>query len=124
VLFVRPHEVFERRNNDLYCEVPISFATAALGGAVTVPTIAGQERITIPEGTQSGTTFRLREKGIPDLNGRGKGDQYVVVKVQVPTRLSADQKHLLRQFAASLGEHPDEPHEEKSFLGRLFRGEK
>jgi len=124
VLYIRPHEVFERRGNDLYCEVPISFVRAALGGQITVPTIHGTEKITLSEGTQSGQTFRLREKGIPDLNGRGKGDEYVIVRVQVPTKLSADQKALLRQFARSLGEDVEDSPEDKGLLGRLFRGDK
>ena len=123
VIYVRPHEVFERRNNDLYCEVPISFAVAALGGQVRVPTISGEEKITLPEGTQTGATFRLRDKGIPDLNGRGRGDEYVIVKVQVPTRLSQDQKNLLKQFAYSLGDHVESP-EDKGLFGRIFGGNK
>jgi molecular chaperone DnaJ len=123
VCHVKPHEIFERRGNDIYCEVPISFATAALGGQITVPVLNGQEKIDIPEGTQSGTSFRLRDKGLPDPNGRGRGHQYVLVHVQVPTRLTGDQKQLLKQFARSLGEDP-ETHDDKGFLGRLFRGDK
>lgn len=123
VLFVRPHEFFERRGNDLYCEVPISFVRAALGGQITVPTINGTEKIHIPEGTQTGTTFRLRDKGMPDVNGRGRGDQYVVVRVQVPTKLTPEQKQILRQLANSLGDLP-EPEHEKGFLGRIFKTDK
>jgi molecular chaperone DnaJ len=119
VLYVRPHEVFERRNNDIYCEVPISFARAALGSQITVPTLTGEEKIAVPEGTQSGASFRLRGKGIPDLQGRGTGDQYVIVKVQVPTKLSPDQKLMLRQFAQTLGENVEAP-ADKGFLGRIF----
>lgn len=123
VIYVKPHDIFERRDKDIYCEVPISFVRAALGGQVVVPTIGGQEKITLPEGTQSGTSFRLKEKGLPDLNGRGRGDEYVIVRVQVPTKLAQDQKLVLQQFAASMGE-PVELPEEKGFLGRLFGGEK
>ncbi len=123
VLYVKPHEFFERRNNDLFCEVSISFVKACLGGQISVPTITGEERLSIPEGTQSGTSFKLREKGIPDLNGRGKGDQYVIARVQVPTKLSADQKQLVRQLGYSLGDVV-ETQEEKSLLGKLFRGDK
>ncbi len=122
VVYVKPHEVFERRNTDLYCEVPISFVRAALGGQIMVPTIDGEDRITLPEGTQSGTSFRLKEKGIPDINGRGRGDEYVIVRVEVPTKLDPDQKVILQQFAASLGESA-EITEEKGFLSRLFGGE-
>jgi molecular chaperone DnaJ len=123
VLHVKEHSLFERRGNDLYCEVPVSFVTAALGGQITVPLINGEEKLDIPEGTQSGTAFTLRGKGAPDLNGRGRGNQYVIVRVKVPTKLSNDQKQLLRNFARSLGEEPEQP-EDKGFLGRLFRGDK
>jgi len=123
VLYIKPHHVFERRNDDLYCEVPISFVRAALGGQITVPTILGEEHLTIPEGTQSGASFKLRDKGMPQISGRGKGDEYVIVRVQVPTRLTADQKQILGQLALSMGEEPETP-AEKSFLGRLFGGDK
>ncbi|MCC6728804.1 MAG: molecular chaperone DnaJ [Chthonomonadales bacterium] len=123
VVHVKPHEVFERRGNDLYCEVPISFARAALGGQIAVPTISGEDNIDIPEGTQSGSSFRLRDRGVPDISGRGRGHEYVLVRVDVPTRLTADQKHLLQQFARSCGENPEAP-QEKGFLGRLFGGDR
>jgi molecular chaperone DnaJ len=123
MLHVKPHEVFERRGNDLYCEVPITFARAALGGTITVPTIAGEEQLDIPEATQTGTPFRLRDHGIPDLNGRSRGHQYVVVRVDVPNRLSAEQKQLLTDFARTLGEEIDSP-SGKGLFDRLFRGEK
>jgi molecular chaperone DnaJ len=118
-IMVKPHEIFERRETDLYCEVPISFVRAALGGQITVPTITGEETINLPEGSQTGATFRLRDKGVPDLNGRGKGDEYVIVKVQVPTKLSMEQKQMLQQFAESQGEKV-EISEEKGLFGRLF----
>lgn len=119
VLFVRQHEIFERRKNDLYCEVAISFTTAALGGQITVPTIYGEEKVSVPEGTQPGASFRLRDKGMPHLQSRNKGDQFVIVKVDVPTRLNEEQKTLLRQFSKSLGEQI-EPPEDKGLLGRIF----
>ncbi|HSV73972.1 MAG TPA: molecular chaperone DnaJ [Chthonomonadales bacterium] len=118
---VQPHEVFERRGNDLYCEVPISFARAALGGKVTVPRIDGTEELDIPAGTQPGSTFRLRDRGAPDLGGRGRGHQYVIVQVQVPTKLSGEQRQLLRELARSLGEEAEEA-DDRGILGRLFRG--
>lgn len=119
VIYVRPHDLFERRKNDLFCEVPISFSRAALGGEITVPTLYGDEKLHIPEGTPTDRRFALRGKGMPDLNGRGKGDEYVTVKVQVPPKLSADQKQLLKQFAQSLGENV-ETAEDKGLFGRIF----
>ncbi|HZO88601.1 MAG TPA: molecular chaperone DnaJ [Chthonomonadaceae bacterium] len=119
VIYVRDHEIFERRGNDLYCEVPISFARAALGDTIQVPVINGTEELKIPEGTQSGQTFTLRGRGLPDFHGRGKGDEYVIVKVQVPTKLTPEQRELLKQFAATMGEHLHDG-ENKGILGRLF----
>ncbi len=103
VLFrVRPHEIFERDGTSLHCEVPISFCTAALGGQVEVPTIDGRAELTIPPGTQNGATFRMKGKGVASLvRGRDRGDQYVHVVVEVPTKLSAEQKELLRKFEDS-----------------------
>ena len=122
VIFVKPHEIFERRNNDIYVEATISMVTAAVGGQINVPTLFGDEKLAIPEGTQPGASFRLRGKGIPDLNGRGQGEQIVVVKVQIPARLSQDQKQILKQFAQSLGETVNEAPEEKGLFGRIFGG--
>ncbi len=103
VLFrVRPHEIFERDGTSLHCEVPISFCTAALGGQVEVPTIDGRAELTIPPGTQNGATFRMKGKGVASLvRGRDRGDQYVHVVVEVPTKLSAEQKELLQKFEDS-----------------------
>ncbi len=122
VVHVKPHEFFERRDNDLYCEVPISFTVAALGGQVEVPVIGGAEKVEIPEGTQSGTSFVLRGKGMPDMNGDGRGNQYVIVRVEVPRKLSAEQRQALRAFAQAMGETV--PEEERGFLGRIFKGER
>jgi len=124
VLFVKPHDVFERRNNDIFLEAPISMVTAAVGGQITIPTLFGDEKLNIPEGTQPGATFRVRGKGMPDLNGRGQGDQIVVAKVNIPTKLSADQKQLLKTFAQSQGETLTEPPEDKGLFGRIFGGGK
>ena len=82
----------------------VSFVQAALGDELEIPTIDGKVKWNLPEGTQPGTTFRLSGKGIPSLNGRGRGNQYVTVKVQVPTNLNKEQKESLRAFAASMGE--------------------
>jgi molecular chaperone DnaJ len=95
---VRRHEIFERRDNDVYLEMPISFVQAALGATLTVPTLDGVVEYDIPEGTQSGTRFRLRGKGIPFIRGKGRGDQYVTVTVEVPKNLSSKQKELLKEF--------------------------
>ncbi len=119
---VKPHEVFERRDNDLYCEVPVSFATAALGGEVEVPTIGGSEKLEIPEGTQSGTSFVLRGKGMPDSNGYHRGNQYVNVRVEVPRRLNAEQKQALRAFAEAMGESL--PDYDRGLFSRLFKGDR
>ena len=85
-------------------EQPVSFTQAALGAQLEIPTIDGKVKYDLPAGTQTGTTFRLREKGIPALRGRGRGDQYVTVRVQVPTNLNGEQKEALRAFAAAMGE--------------------
>ncbi|MCL6447023.1 MAG: molecular chaperone DnaJ [Armatimonadetes bacterium] len=116
-LNVRPHRLFKREGNDIICEVPISFAQAALGDELEVPTLEGTAKVRIPEGTQHGTEFRLRGKGIPDLNGYGRGDQYVRVKVVTPTRLTERQKQLLREFAVLSGENPGS--ESKGFFEKV-----
>ena len=101
---VRPHPVFERDGRDLYCEVPITFAEAALGAKIKIPTMEGESDYDIPEGTQTGTMFTIRQKGIPDVNGRGKGNLYVKVIVETPKNLNEEQKKLLRNFAESCQE--------------------
>ena len=95
---VRPHAIFERRDNDIYLNMPITFVQAALGATLTVPTLDGIVEYDIPEGTQSGTRFRLRGKGVPFIRGKGRGDQYVTVTVEVPKNLSSRQKELLKEF--------------------------
>lgn len=95
---VQRDPLFERDGFDVYCEVPITFIQAVLGDEITVPTIDGKVKYTMPEGTQSGTRFRLRNKGIPYVNGRGRGDQYVTVSIEVPRNLSAKQKDTLKEF--------------------------
>ena len=105
---VRPHPQFQRDGTSIYLEQTVSFVQAALGAELEIPTIDGKVKWTLPEGTQSGTTFRLRGKGIPELRGRGRGDQYVTVKVQVPTSLNGEQREALRAFAAAMGEEVPE----------------
>jgi len=99
VLFVKEHEFFERQENNVYCTIPVSFPQAALGTKINVPTLEGDEMLEIPEGTQSGSIFRLRNKGIPSLSGKGRGDQFVTVNIVTPTKLNREQKKLLEQFA-------------------------
>ena len=118
-LHIKEHDVFERDGNDLHCEVPLPFSTAALGGELSVPTLEGKSSIKIPPGTQGGTEFRLRGEGIKDLSGGRKGDLYVKVQVEVPTRLNHEQKEKLREFAESIGEH-NSPLQE-SFLEKAKR---
>ncbi len=103
-VIVRPHAVFERDGTSVIMEQEISYAQATLGAEVEVPTLDGKVKLTIPEGTQPGAVFRMRGRGIPYLRGSGRGDQFVSVKVVVPRNLNANQKELLRQFAASMGE--------------------
>ncbi len=101
---VRPHPVFERDGNDLYCEIPITFAEAALGAKIKIPTLEGEIEYDVPESTQTGTVFTIKQKGITMVNSRSRGHLYVKVVVETPKSLSAEQKKLLRQFADSLGE--------------------
>jgi len=117
VVSVRPHEIFRREGTSVLCEAPITFAQAALGAELEIPTIDGKVKYTIPEGTQSGTTFRLKGKGIPGLNGRGRGDQYVTVYVETPRNLNREQKDALRRFSELLGEKNFE--ENRSFFGKF-----
>jgi molecular chaperone DnaJ len=100
IIHVRPHEFFQREGDDLYCEVPISFVQAALGAEVEVPTLAGQAQIKVPPGTQSGTVFTLKGRGIKNVQGYGQGSLHVRVIVEVPARLNAIQRAKLQEFAA------------------------
>ena len=113
---VRPHELFRREGTAVFCEAPITFSQAVLGAELEIPTIDGKVKYTIPEGTQSGTVFRLKGKGIPVLNGRGRGDQYVTVSIETPRGLNKEQKEALRRFSETLGENNYE--KRKSFFGK------
>jgi molecular chaperone DnaJ len=104
VIHIKEHEVFEREENNLFCEVPVSFSTAALGGEISVPTLEGQAHLKIPAGTQSDTAFKLRGKGVPSLNSSARGDLIVRVAVEVPTKLNAEQRRKLEEFAALMGD--------------------
>ena len=98
VIHVEDHPFFHREGDDLWCEVPVSFPTLALGGEVSVPTLNGDDRLTIPTGTQADSRFRLRGKGMPHLSGSGHGDLYVDVRVEVPTKLTTEQRGLVEQL--------------------------
>jgi molecular chaperone DnaJ len=108
VLSVKDHEIFERQGDDLFCEIPIKFTLATLGGSIEVPTLSGKAALKIPVGTQSGTTFRLKSKGMPNLRGGTHGDQLVRVHVEVPTHLNAEQRKKLEEYALLCGD-ADEP---------------
>ena len=101
---VKPHPLFKRDGTTVLYEQPVSFYQAAMGAELEIPTIDGKVKYNLPAGTQTGPTFRLRAQGIPELRGRGRGDQYVTVKVQVPTSLTAEQKEALNAFGAAMGE--------------------
>ncbi len=116
-VIVRKHPFFERRRNDLLCQVPISYAQAALGAEVEVPTLDGPDRIQVPRGTQSGETLRLRGRGMPDINGRNRGDELVEVVVETPRHLTPRQEELLREFAEI--EHEQVSPRRKSFLEKI-----
>ena len=104
VIEVRPHEVFQRHGNDILTEENISLSKAILGGETEVPTLGGRASMKIPAGTQSGKVFRLKGKGIPDVHGRGIGDELVRINVEIPTRLTAQQRSLIEEFAKLSGE--------------------
>jgi molecular chaperone DnaJ len=109
VIEVNPHSLFERNGTEIICRVPLTFPEAALGAEIMVPTLEGLEKLKIPAGTQTGTTFRLRSKGVPYLNGHGRGDEHVVVQVETPKKLNRKQKELLDAFTKeSKGDtHPE-----------------
>jgi molecular chaperone DnaJ len=120
VVRVLPHNIFERSGDNLYCEVPISFAEAALGAEIDIPIIGGKtEKFTIPEGTQTDTSFTLRGKGVANVNTKRRGDLILTVNVETPKNLTAKQKDLLSEFAASLGE--GNTGKKQSFFKKLFK---
>ncbi|MFS1517863.1 molecular chaperone DnaJ [Bacillus sp. SCS-151] len=125
VFHVKPHEFFEREGDDIYCEMPLTFAQSTLGDEIEVPTLHGKVKLKIPAGTQTGTKFRLRGKGVPNVRGYGQGDQHIQVRVITPTKLTEKQKQLLREFN-ELGnqEAPDE-HDDSFFakVKRAFKGD-
>jgi molecular chaperone DnaJ len=114
---VQPHPLLARRGDDLLCQVPISFAQAAMGAKVSVPTLTGLEEIDVKAGTQNGEVVQMKDRGLPDTRTGRRGHQYVQVLVEVPRKLSKKQRELLEAFAAA--EEPDAPGERRSFLGKL-----
>lgn len=119
---VKPHPIFERRGNDIWCELPITFTQAALGSDVTVPTLDGDVTYHVHEGTQPGDVFKLKNKGVENLNGRGRGDQFVRVTIEVPKNLSKEQKELLEKFDDTATDKNYQ--KRKSFRDKLFKGKK
>ena len=116
---VKEHKLFTRERNNIYCEIPISFAEAALGAEIDIPILGGgTEKYDIPEGTQTGTSFTLRGRGIPDINSGRKGDLIITVVVETPRNLSSEQKKLLKEFATSLGESNNKAKD--SWFKKLF----
>jgi molecular chaperone DnaJ len=116
VIHVQEHEFFRRDGVNLFCEIPVNFTTVALGGEIDVPTLDGTEKVKVPEGTQTGTTLRLRGKGMPDVNGRGRGDLFATVQVTTPKKLNKEQRQALDQLVKALPKEAFEPrkrHEEQ-----------
>lgn len=101
---VKPHEIFERRGDDVWCEMPISIAQAMLGSEVIVPTLDGKVSYSVHEGTQQGDVFKLKGKGIPHINGRGRGDQYVKMNIEIPRSLNSKQKEAVKELDKLLGD--------------------
>ena len=114
---IRPHPIFTRHNNDLVCQVPISFTEAALGASIDVPTLKGNEKLEIAPGTQHGEVFKLKGKGLPDIRSSRSGDELVQILIEIPKKLSDRQKQLLRDFAAT--EDADVLPQKRGFLDKL-----
>jgi len=117
VINIKSHPLFERKNNDIYCEIPVSIPQAALGAEIEVPTVDGKVAYSIPEGTQPGTVFRLKNKGVPYVRSNSRGDQYVTITVDIPKNLTDKQKSLIREFAETLGK--DQNLKQKSFFEKV-----
>lgn len=124
VIGVQEHPFFRRDGNHLVCEIPVSYPILALGGEISVPTLDGHEKLKIPEGAATGSMYRLRGKGLPDVSGRGRGDLFVQVQVNVPRKVNKEQRSLLEQLAKSLPADKFEPkpqddHEDKNIFDRV-----
>jgi molecular chaperone DnaJ len=117
VIRVKSHDFFERENEDIYCEIPLTFTQAALGDEIEIPTLTEKVKLKIPAGTQTDTYFRLKGKGVPRLRGYGQGDQHVKVIVVTPTNMNDEQRELLREFSRQSGEHTHE--QDQSIFERM-----
>ena len=109
VVHVQGHEFFRRDGTNLFCEIPVNFTTLALGGEILVPTLDGPEPVRVPEGTQTGTTLRIKGKGMPEIGTKHRGDLHATVQVQTPKKLNKEQRHLLEQLAKLLPKERFEP---------------
>jgi len=118
VLHVKEHPFFEREGNDLHCAIPISITQAALGAEIRVPTLEGEHNLKVPEGTQSGMVFRIKNKGVPVLNARGRGDLFVEVRTQTPSKLTRRQRELLQELD-SLTSVENKPEQRSTLLGKM-----
>lgn len=116
-LSVKPHKLFVRKDRDLFLNMTIPFTTAALGGEIEVPTLTGSVKYNVPEGTQPGTKFRLRDQGVVRVNGNSKGDMIVTVNVDIPRRLTHEQRELIEKLRASLGDA--QPNKKKGFFEKV-----
>ena len=126
VIQVQEHEFFRRDGMNLFCEVPVNFTTVVMGGEIEVPTLDGIETVKVPEGTQTGTTLRLRGKGMPDVNGRGRGDIFATVQVRTPKKLNKEQRQAIEQLSKVLPrdkfeprKRDDEHQEERNLFDRM-----
>lgn len=125
VVQIRNHEFYKRDGDHIFCEMPITFAQAALGDEIEIPTVHGKVKLKVPAGTQTGKTFRLKGKGAPNVRGYGHGDQHVQMRVITPTSLTEQQKELLRELNEAGGDQPTDEHEDSFFqrVKRAFKGE-
>ncbi|QTM99876.1 molecular chaperone DnaJ [Sediminibacillus dalangtanensis] len=125
VVQIKPHEFYEREGDHIFCEMPITFAQAALGDEIEVPTVHGKVKLKVPAGTQTGKTFRLKGKGVPNVRGYGHGDQHVNIRVVTPTNLTERQQEILREFNDISGNQPTEEQHGTFFqrVKRAFKGE-
>ncbi|RJQ51759.1 MAG: molecular chaperone DnaJ [Actinobacteria bacterium] len=122
LVHVRPHELFHREGDDVWAQLPITVTQAALGAQLTVPTLHGETTLKVPAGTQTGTQFRLKNKGVPHIRGRGTGDQVIEVVVETPKRLSKEQRRLLKLLGDSFGEDHDAREPVSAMLRKLLQG--
>jgi len=121
---VKPHPIFSRHNNDLVCQIPVSFTQAALGTKLDVPTLKGTEQLDLPSGTQHGEVFKLKGKGLPDLRSTRNGDELVQILIEVPKKLTERQRQLLREFAST--EDGSSMPQRRGFMDKLkemFKGD-